>query len=162
MFSFQQNIHFYAQITHSYKSVEKASSIILHQLFANIHGKTRSVNINAPKNEWTPLIFHNIMWKTHGNSLQQFTGWIRKTLIHFVHNWLPCNTSHSLQLLGKGRLYPVCNVHKETQSHFLCCKHPNMQSKWETAASNISKHLLLYNKEIHQQVLRMINDAITK
>jgi hypothetical protein len=119
---------------------------IINNIASTIRKHSREIEIQeylCTKNKWTPTVFHTIMWKAHGHALQQFTGRTRQILIQFVHNWLPCNTSYSLQFMGQGRLCPICNSHEETQLHFISCEHSNIQIKWETAALNINERLLL-------------------
>jgi hypothetical protein len=50
----------------------------------------------------------------------------------------------------------------EDDRHFLSCPHQTPSNLWTQAASNISKALIRYDKQIDRQILRLISEAITK
>jgi hypothetical protein len=117
------------------------------------HSREQEIQLYlCTKNEWQLSTFEDIMWQAHGHALQQFTGHQRKTIIQLLHNWLPFNTSHSLQLLGKGRLCPICNNIEETTNKFLHCDHQSYIKQCKDASTNSKSRLTKYNKQLHHHI----------
>jgi hypothetical protein len=54
------------------------------------------------KYKWTEATINSIDWKSHGLPISYFTGRKQKTILQFIHKWLPLNASHSIQAEGTG------------------------------------------------------------
>jgi hypothetical protein len=54
----------------------------------------------------------------------------RKTITQFIHNWLPVNGHPGRAQIKQNQICPVCNIHQETQTHFMTCD--NTRDKWVT------------------------------
>jgi hypothetical protein len=89
------------------------------------------------KNGWIIETFNSIAWRSHGNALNQLIRRKRKTIIQLLHDWLPVNTSHSLQLIGEGRICPLCNTQEERMHHILLCNQIYLTDMWKTSVRTL-------------------------
>jgi hypothetical protein len=112
------------------------------------------------KNSWSTETFRSIQWPSHGKALQQLPARQRKSVIQFIHNWLPINTSHSLQFTTTARLCPLCNIHEETIQHFLTCAQVPINQLWSEHALSLKKKLIKYSPSTHHHLSKLIEYAI--
>jgi hypothetical protein len=99
--------------------------------------------------------FNNIHWSAHEKALTSF-NW------RFIHGWTPANASYSKTSIGTARLCPYCNSCDETQQHWLQCPHDELKQHWKTAADNVYRKLLVYNKNINAKLVKLLTLAITE
>jgi hypothetical protein len=114
------------------------------------------------KYNWSNECIETINWKQHGDALSSITGRQQKTVLQFIHKWLPINTSHSQQAEGTGRLCPYCQQTDETHQHLLACQHPALQEQWFLAAQDIQQKISKYSKLIHPTIIKLIILGITE
>jgi hypothetical protein len=112
------------------------------------------------KYQWCNNTIDLIQWKCHGRALLSLHGRHQKTMLQFIHKWLPINTSYSLQAIGTGKLCPYCKSCDETHEHFLTCTHPHCNSLWIDEAEQIHQHI---NQQISDPILlKLLHLAITE
>jgi hypothetical protein len=114
------------------------------------------------KYTWNDSTFNNICWEAHGQALQHLRGRRQKTIIQFIHQWLPCNAAASRSLAGTARLCPYCTCCKEDQAHFLECKHDDIKKSWQSAATTFQSRMQHYNKTIHHHIIRLLTTSLTE
>jgi hypothetical protein len=102
---------------------------------------TNAEHYMKDKYSWTDSTFNNICWEAHGKELYHLRGRRQKTTIQFIHQWLPCNASASRSLTGTARLCPYCMCCDEDQTHFLECKHTDLQQSWQSAATTFQSRM---------------------
>jgi hypothetical protein len=110
---------------------------------------------------WDQHTTENIAWTAHGKALMSLPRRMTKTITQFVHNWLPLNTSYSINAIGTSRLCPFCNLCDEDHQHFIECPHPTPVTLWQEAATSIKHKLRMYYKQVNNQLLMLISLAIT-
>jgi hypothetical protein len=92
---------------------------------------------------------------------QYFQGRQHKTIIQFIHGWLPVNASHSKTSAGTARLCPYCSSCDESQQHWLQCTHNELTILWKSAADTLARKLRKYNKNMDAKLVRLLGLAIT-
>jgi hypothetical protein len=112
------------------------------------------------KNNWTHDVINTIEWKSHGGAIQQLPSRQRKSVIQFIHNWLPTNTSHSLQFVHNARLCPLCNIHDETVEHFLSCDQPCINKLWQDLALKLKQKIQKYLPTSNHQLPKLIEYSL--
>jgi hypothetical protein len=122
----------------------------------------QATTINADQSTWNDYTFNNICWEAHGKALQNLRGRRQKTIIQFIHQWLPCNASTSRSLAGTARLCPYCTCCEEDQTHFLQCKHNDLQKSWQSAATTFQSRMQSYNKTIHHHIIQLLTMSLTE
>jgi hypothetical protein len=115
----------------------------------------------AAKYEWSIHTINNIMWTQHGKALLCLPQRMCKTITQFNHEWLPVNTSPSINAIGTGRLCPYCATCDEDQQHFLSCSHPHLSKQWHDSAVTVKSKLTTYDKHTHHHLIQLIGLAIT-
>jgi hypothetical protein len=95
-----------------------------------------------------------------GTYLFQFRQ--HKTIIQFIHGWIPVNASYSKASIGTARLCPYCTSCDKSQQHWLQCTHDKLTNMWKTAADNVARKLRKYNKNIDVKLIRLLSLAITE
>jgi hypothetical protein len=128
-----------AVLTHPQLVVEGNTISNYHLRTLRTHSREKEAReylIN--KNSWSTENFRSIEWKSHGKSLHQLPARQRKSVIQSLHNWLPTNTSHSLQLTATARLCPLCSTHEETVQQVLTCKQVTINHLWREHAQSLN------------------------
>lgn len=90
-------------------------------------------------NKWNDETIDSINWRCQGRALISLRGRQQKTMLKFIHKWLPINTAHSIQAVGTGRLCPYCKSCDETHLHFLTCRHLQSSTLWIGAAQQVQQ-----------------------
>ena len=82
------------------------------------------------KYNWDSKTIHLIDWEAHNQAIKNFRSTQRKTLLQFIHKWLPTN-SHPASMKPLTPLCTVCNINNETNDHFIECTHQSYRVAWE-------------------------------
>ena len=82
------------------------------------------------KYKWDSKTIQLIDWEAHNAAINKFRSTQRKTLLQFTHRWLPTN-SHPASMKPLTPLCTVCNIHNETNEHFIACQHQHYRVPWE-------------------------------
>jgi hypothetical protein len=114
------------------------------------------------KYNWTDRHFHNIQWRAHEKALAFFTGRRQRTIMQFIHGWLPGYAAHSKMSCGTARLCPYCTSCDETQQHWLQCQHIELNTLWKVASDNAIRKIGTYIRKIDVKLLCLLTLAITK
>jgi hypothetical protein len=101
-------------------------------------------------------VFNTIKWKSHGTAIQQLPSRQRKSVVQFIHNWLPVNTSHSLQLIHQARMCPLCNRQEETVAHFLSFTQIQITQLWLDLSLQLRQKIQKYAPTTNHQVPKLI------
>jgi hypothetical protein len=113
------------------------------------------------KYDWDLTETEDILWKAHGNALVSLPRRMNKTITQFNHKWLPLNDSHSIKASRTGKLCPFCLSCNEDNQHFLCCSHQTVTELWQVAATTTKAKLISYDKQVHRQLIQLIERAMT-
>jgi hypothetical protein len=113
------------------------------------------------KYNWTKACINSIDWKSHGTAISYFTGRTKKTILQYIHKWLPLIASHSLQAEGSGRLCPFCHQSDEDHHHFLACQHNTPTTQWQLASTTLQQKLNKYSKHIHPTLIQLLILSLT-
>jgi hypothetical protein len=73
------------------------NNIIANQRVRTIRTHSRKKEVKEylmQEKKWTHDVVNTIEWKSHGGAIQQLPSRQRKSVIQFIRNWLPTNTSH--------------------------------------------------------------------
>jgi hypothetical protein len=153
--------HIHAVITHP-QLIVQGNTISNYQIRTlRTHSREKeAIEYLTTKNAWSTDTFRSIQWTAHGKSLQQLHARQRKSVVQFLHNWLPTNTSHSLQLTANARLCPLCNSHQETVQLFLTCEQVPINQLWSEHAQLLKKKLIKYSPSTHHHLSKLIEYAI--
>ena len=82
------------------------------------------------KYKWDSKTIQLIDWEVHNYAIKDFRSTQRKTLLQFIHKWLPTN-SHPASTKPFTTLCTVCNISNETNDHFIECTHQHYRVTWE-------------------------------
>jgi hypothetical protein len=95
-----QTIHFNKKVlTHPQLIIQNDIVANNHLKMIRVHSRKKEViEYLINKNQWTLQTVHSLAWDAHGKAIQQLPSRQKKKLIQFLHNVLPINMSHSLQL----------------------------------------------------------------
>jgi hypothetical protein len=81
-------------------------------------------------------------------------GRTQKTILQFIHGWLPVNGHPGVGKLGNARLCPYCTSAEETQDHFLSCCHITPTHQRRQLYLRIQTHLKKHRT--HQELTKTI------
>jgi hypothetical protein len=70
---------------------------------------------------WTSQVIDDVDWFVKGKALGRLVGRSQKTILQYIHNWIPVNASPGAAKLGTARLCPFCQSTDETSDHLLSC-----------------------------------------
>jgi hypothetical protein len=111
-----------------------------HELSDNIESTLRQATNSLDlhhylqhKCKWHDMTIANINWMIA--VLQSLSPNQKKTIVKFMHEWLPVNGHPGRATCLSTQTYPICRSHIETQGHFLTC---NVHlSKWQIIIRDI-------------------------
>jgi hypothetical protein len=148
-------------LTHPQLNVGNSRIANQHVRTIRTHSREKEVKeYLMEKNKWTIETFNTVEWKSHGTAIILLPARQRKSVVQFIHNWLPTITSHSLQLMDKARLCPLCNLHDETSAHFLTCEQIHITTLWQEFALKLKQILQKYSPTINHQLPKLIEHSI--
>lgn len=83
------------------------------------------------KYKWSNSTIELIDWQIHSKSIQRQKPCTRKTIIQYIHRWLPTH-GHPGTKDDITTKCPCCHVLDETNDHFLSCTNTHVVNEWNT------------------------------
>lgn len=91
------------------------------------------------KHNWNSSTLDYIDWEVHSNALKQLRGNHKKTILQYIHNWLPVNDHKSTGKTGDACICSRCNKCTETPAHFEMCEEAG--DDWNMVSTTIKTYL---------------------
>jgi hypothetical protein len=82
------------------------------------------------KYQWQSKTIENIDWEVHSKAIQRQRPTARKTIIQFIHRWLPTH-GHPGTKIDLTTKCPCCHQADETNDHFLQCYNKTITNEWD-------------------------------
>ena len=114
----------------------------------------RQIPFLTHKYGWTKKIFHDIDWDVHQAAIQSFSTNDQTRIIKFILQWLPTGRRQHRETDGMHPAEcPLCdNRHEETNTHMLCCTHPEQEIHMQNLYIDLEKlqHDMKSDRHFHE------------
>jgi len=82
----------------------------------------------------------DIHWHLFRHSIKWFKSTDRRTIVKFIHDWLPLLDRHHTQSMSQDNRCPSCRQATETIDHFLECQHAACLQVWKDLHEQLHQH----------------------